>query len=50
MVIFVFDRVENIKGKIENADYQHFPLYSQCFKEPYFSGLLNPGIVVYKVN
>ena len=27
-----FDRVENIAGKGENAGYQHFLLFPQCFK------------------
>ena len=27
MMIFAFDRVENIVGKGENADYQHFLLF-----------------------
>ena len=31
IMISVFDRVENIKGKGENAGYQHFPLFPQCF-------------------
>ena len=26
-----FDRVENIVGKGENAGYQHFLLFTQCF-------------------
>ena len=28
---FVFGKVENIKGKGENAGYQHFLLFPQCF-------------------
>ena len=32
MVIYVFHRVENIVGKAENAGYQHFLLYPQCFQ------------------
>ena len=28
---FVLERVENIVGKGENAGYQHFLLFSQCF-------------------
>ena len=40
MVIFVFDRVENIVGKGENAGYQYFLLFPQCFQ-----GAFNPGIV-----
>ena len=31
MIIPVFDRLENILGKGENADYQHFLLFPQCF-------------------
>ena len=45
MLISLFDRVENIMGKGDNADYQHFLLYSQCFQEASFSGLLKDGIV-----
>ena len=29
---FVFHRVENIVGKGENAGYQHFLLFPQCFQ------------------
>ena len=32
-MIFVFERVENIVGKGENAGYQHFPLFRQCFSK-----------------
>ena len=28
---FVLGRVENISGKGDNADYQHFLLYPKCF-------------------
>ena len=28
---FVFGRVENIAGKVENAGHQHFLLFQQCF-------------------
>ena len=31
MMISVFDKVENIVGKGENAGYQHFLLFPQCF-------------------
>ena len=31
MMISVFDRVENIVGNGENAGYQHFLLFPQCF-------------------
>ena len=33
--IFVFDRRENIVGKGENADYQHFLLFPQFFQKTY---------------
>ena len=32
MTNFVLDRVENIVEKGENAGYQHFLLFPQCFK------------------
>ena len=32
MMISVFDRVEKIVRKGENAGYQHFLLFSQCFE------------------
>ena len=36
MTEFVFDTVENIVGKGENAGYQHFLLFPQCFKKVSF--------------
>ena len=36
MIISVFDRVENIVGKGENAGYQHFLLFLQCFEKASF--------------
>ena len=45
MTIFLFDRVENIVGKGENAGYQHFLFFAQCFPKPSFLGLLKVGIV-----
>ena len=33
MMKFVFDSVENIVGKVENAGYQHFLLFQQCFQK-----------------
>ena len=32
MIISVFDSLEKIEGKGENAGYQHFLLFSQCFQ------------------
>ena len=37
-------RVENIVGQGENAGYQHFLLFPQCFQKPSFSGLLKSGL------
>ena len=37
--------VENIVGNGENAGYQHFLLFSQCFQKAIFLGLLKVGIV-----
>ena len=42
---FVFDRVENVKGNGENAGYQHFFLFPQCFQKAFYSGSLKIGIV-----
>ena len=33
IMILVFDRIENIVGKGENASYQHFLLFLQCFQK-----------------
>ena len=43
--ISFFDRVENTFGKGENAGYQHFLLFPQCFPKPSSLGLLIVGIV-----
>ena len=37
MMIYLFDRVEDIVGKGENAGYQHFLLFPQCFQKDFFS-------------
>ena len=34
---FVLGRVENTVGKGENAGYQHFLLFPQCFQKCFFS-------------
>ena len=44
-VISVFDRVENIVGKGENAGYQPFLLFPQYFQKASFSGSLKVGIL-----
>ena len=45
MEIPVFDRVENIVGKGENADYQHFLLCPQCFQKASYIGSIKVMIV-----
>ena len=45
MLIFVFDRVENIVGKGENAGNQQFLLFPQCFQKAFHTGLLKVVIV-----
>ena len=45
MLISLFDRVENIVGKEENACYQHFLLFLYCFQKASFSGSVKVGIV-----
>ena len=42
---FVVGRVENIVGKGENAGYQHFLLFPQCFQKFCAPGSLKVGIV-----
>ena len=42
---FVLERVENIVGKGENAGYQHFLLFPQCFQKASLLGSLKVGIV-----
>ena len=44
MMISVFDRVENIEGKRENAGNQHFLLFPQCLQKVSFVGSLEVGI------
>ena len=45
MMISLFDREENIVGKQENANHQHFHLFPPCFPKPSSLGLLKIGIV-----
>ena len=44
---FGFGRVgkKNIVGEGDNAGYQHFLLFPQCFEKRSISGLLKVGIV-----
>ena len=39
-LIFLFGRLENMVGKRENVDYQHFLLFPQCFQKLPISGPL----------
>ena len=47
MIIYVFDRVENIAGKEENAGYQHFLLFPQCFEKASFQDT-SKGVIVWE--
>ena len=42
---FVFGRIENIVGKGENAGYQHFLHFLQCFQKAFYAGWLKVVIV-----
>ena len=46
MMISLFDRVGNTVGKRENAGYQHFLLFLQCFPKPSSLELLSWYCVV----
>ena len=48
-MICVYDRVENIVGKGENACYQHFLLFPKCFQKASLSGSLRVKIVWLRV-
>ena len=50
IIVSVFDQVENIVGKGENAGFQHFLLFPQCFQKATFSLFLKVGIVWQNVN
>ena len=45
-----FGRVENIVGRGENAGYQHFLLFPQCFRKPSVSRSLKVGTVWQRIN
>ena len=45
MIIFVFDRVENIVGKGDIAGHQHFLLFSQCLQKAFYCRSLKVGTV-----
>ena len=44
-MISLYDRVESIAGKRENAGFQHFVLFPQCFHEASSFGLLEVEIL-----
>ena len=46
---FDLESLENIVGKGENAGYQHFLLFPQCFQKASDTGSLKVGIVWYRV-
>ena len=46
-MIFVCYREENIVGKEENAGYQHFLLFPQCFENAPFPES-SKGVIVWK--
>ena len=48
MMVSVFDSIENIVGKGENAGYQHFLLFPKCFQKSSFLGSLKVGMCVVK--
>ena len=48
MMISVFDRIENIMGKGENAGYQHFLIFPQCFQKASFLGVVKSRDCVVK--
>ena len=50
MIIHVLDRLKNIVTKGENAGYQHFLLFPQCFQKPFSLRSLKVVIVWEKVN
>ena len=45
---FVLGRVENIVGKGENAGYQHFLLFPQCFQKASLLGVIKSRDCVVK--
>ena len=47
MIISVFDRVENIVEKGENAGYQHFLLFPKCFEKASFLDT-SKGVIVWE--
>ena len=50
MAKFVLDKTENIVEKEENAGYQNFLLFLQCFQKAFSIRSLKVEIVLYRVN
>ena len=48
MAKFVLNKIENIVGKEENADYQHFLLFPQCFQKAFPLGVVKSRDCVVK--
>ena len=44
---FACQKVENTVGKAEDAGYQHFLLFPQCFQKPYSTGSFRVPIAAY---
>ena len=49
MAEIILDKIEKIVGKEENAGYQYFLLFPQCFQEALSSGSLKVGNVGVKM-
>ena len=47
MMISLYDRLENIVGKGENAGYQRFLLFPQCFQKASFPEA-SKGVIVWE--
>ena len=47
MMISLYDRVENIVAKGENAGYQYFLLFPQCFQKASFPEA-SKGVIVWE--
>ena len=45
-MVSVFDRIENIVGKGENAGYHHFLLFPQCFQDIFLGVVKSRDCVV----
>ena len=49
-ITVVFRRIENIVGKEENAGYQHFLLFPQCFQKAFSINVSKVVIAWLRVN